>query len=323
MAARIDAIAPVLAALRDWRGVYERWLEHPGRRGGDASGPVAAPWSAADEARLERLAGTDPGELAASAARLDAVATDLGVIGWTVGTAGVRGGIGTAAEGRCVELATAITSRVAELTGLAEDLRSAAASVEALLAELAYQEPRVGEGVDGGAHRFPALAHRDVEEADRAPGARDDPGDLARWAGLDELVARHAAVVIALRAAAAAAERALGDPGGGWAGSCGPGIWVSEGPQPVDELVVDQDYEQRVGQVWQPLPAPGAAEVPEVAELPRGAGIREVADVPRGAGPLLPGTEGGRSGTDLGVRIAQLPDAAAPVGTRLSPGTGA
>jgi len=317
MAARLDAIAPVLAALRDWRGVYERWWEHPGRRGGDAVGPAVAPWSAADEVRLERLAGTDPGELAASAVRLDAVATDLGEIAWVVGTIGARGGIGTSAEGRCVELATLIKSRVAEVTGLAEDLRSAAAALESLLAELADQARRAWEGVDGGGYRFPALAHRDIEEADRAAGAPGDPGDQARWGGLDELVARHAAVLIALRASVATAANALGDPGCGRAGSCGPGVWVSEGPQALDELVVDQDYAERLWQVWQPLPP-----ATEVSEVPEVAGVREAADVPRGAGPLLPGTEGGRTGTDHGVRIAELPDAATPVGTRLSRGPG-
>jgi hypothetical protein len=310
----MDALAPVLATVRDWRAVYERWWAHPGRRGG---GEVP-PWSAADEARLDRLTGTDPGELTASASRLDAVAADLGEIGRGVGLVGGGGGIGSAADGRCLELATAMRASVAEATGLAGELRSAAAALESLLAELTTQARWLGEGIDGG-YRSLALAYRELDEADRAqdgadraPGGSDRalaetersasaPGDVAgqeRWAGgLDEFFDRHAGVLTALRTAMDAAERAgdspgCADPPGR---ACHAGIWLSEDARPAGEIAVNQDYAERVWQVWQALPA-----------RPVGS------EISPGDGPMLPGTEGSRTGTDTGIRIAQLPDPAAP-----------
>jgi hypothetical protein len=306
----MDALGPVLATVRDWRAVYERWWAHPGRRGGG----VVPPWSAADEARLDRLTGTDPDELTASASRLDAVAGDLGEIGHRVGLVGGGGGIGSAAGGRCLELATAVRASVAEATGLAGELRSAAAALESLLAELTTQARWVGEGIDSG-YRSLALAYlmldgadrvqdgadRASAEADRAPAAAERSasalGEVAgqeRWAGLDELCDRHAGVLTALRTAMDAAERAGGSPGRtdppGRSGH--PGMWLSgEGAQPAAEIAVNQDYAERVWQVWQALPA-----------RPVGS------EISPGDGPMLPGTEGSRIGTDTGVRIAQLPD---------------
>ncbi|HTF50290.1 MAG TPA: hypothetical protein VK735_22865 [Pseudonocardia sp.] len=320
----MESLASVLATLRAWRAVYERW--HPGRCGGGVP-----PWSAADEARLDRLTATDPDELAASASRLDAVVADLGEIGRAVGLVGAGGGLGPVAAGRCVELATAVRASVAEASGLAGELRSAAAALESLLTELTAQARRLGEGVDGG-YRSLALAYRALEEADRAHGAyrvleeadrAQDRADWAQdgaerapaaaersasvagelpgrgqWAGLDELFDRHAGVFTALRAAMDAAEWTVDSPGCADppGRSCHPGRWLSEGARPAAaELVVNQDYAERVWQVWQPLPAPPARS-----------------EVSPGDGPMLPGTEGSRTGTDTGVRIAQLAEPPPP-----------
>ena len=308
----MDALPPALAELRAWRAVYERWWAHPGRRGG-----AVPPWSAADEARLAGLAGTDPDELTASAARLDAVAADLGEIGRAVGLVGAGSGVGSAAAGRCLELATAVRPSVAEATGLAGELRSTAAALESLLTELADQARRLAEDVDGG-YRSLLLAHRVLDEADRAveqgpdrafdwPNrAGEGAGELAGsagWPGLDELVDRHAGVLTALRTAMDAAERSVDSPG------CAdlpgrshpPGMWLSEGAQPAAEIVVNRDYTERVWQVWQPLPAGPAG--PEVSP---------------GDGPMLPGTEGSRTGTDTGVRIAHLAEPPIPTVKRPS-----
>jgi hypothetical protein len=296
----LDAIAPVLAALEMWGPVYQRWWDHPCRRG------VAAeqPWSAAEQDRLGLLAGVDPGELATAADRLDRVAADVGDLGWEVGGAAAEVGIGPVASRLAAALGAALESEVAELTGLARQLRADSLRLELWLGEVVRQVLRAGDGAQtGGGHRSIWLAHREADEADGSMpcdarrGAPDvaESGEVARWRALDELVGSHSAVLAALRTALAAADGRggaidgwCGDPGGGSARSCASGIWVGEGAPSMRDVVVDRAYRDRVWQTWVPLPSTPAV-------------------VP-GTGPLLAGTEGSRPETDTGVRIAQLPD---------------
>lgn len=321
MSARLAPIAPVLAALERWRPVYLRWWDHPCRRpGGDAAGPgpAARPWSAEEQERFDRLAGTDPGALAAAADRFDAVAAELGEIGRSAGAVGAEAAVGPGAAVSCTALAAAIGSEATEVTALAGELRAASARLDAWLTELVGQVLRVGDGVrDGGAYRSSLwLAQRDADEADavaslvpgcpgRAALELAEPAALARWVRLDELAGGHGAVLAVLRAGLAAADGWDDGPGsptgaGRWAGTdaelgvdAGPGPdrpggtagWLSEGPAPVPDVVVDREYRDRVNRDWQPL-------VPEA-----------------GTGPELAGVEGHRAGTDIGVRVAELPDA--------------
>jgi hypothetical protein len=332
MSARLAPIAPVLAALERWRPVYLRWWDHPCRRpGGDAagSGPAERPWSAGEQERFDRLAGTDPGALSAAADRFDAVAAELGEIGRAAGAVGAEAAVGPGAAASCTALAAAIGSEATEVTALADELRAASARLDAWLTELVRQVLRVGDGVrDGGAYRSSLWpAQRDADEADamaslvpRYPGREAlEPVALARWARLDELAGGHGAVLAVLRAGLAAADAwdgGLGTPTGAglWVGTdaeSGPGVgpspvlglgpgagsgpdrpggaagWLSEGPAPVPDVVVDREYRDRVLRDWQPL-------MPEVQS---------------GTGPELAGVEGHRPGTDIGVRVAELPDA--------------
>ncbi|HEX4356723.1 MAG TPA: hypothetical protein VH141_04335 [Pseudonocardia sp.] len=341
MSARLAPIAPVLAALERWRPVYLRWWDHPCRRlGGDAagsgSGPGSAsaerPWSAGEQERFDRLASTDPGALSAAADRFDAVAAELGEIGRAAGAVGAEAAVGPGAAASCTALAAAIGSEATEVTALAGELRAASTRLDVWLTELVRQVLRVGDGVwDGGAYRSSLWpAQRDAEEADavaslvpRYPGREAlelaEPAALARWARLDELAGGHGAVLAVLRAGLAAADGwdgGLGSPTGAglWGGTdaeSGPGVgpspvpglgsgagsgpdrpggaagWLSEGPVPVPDVVVDREYRDRVLRDWRPL-------VPEVQS---------------GTGPELAGVEGHRPGTDIGVRVAELPDA--------------
>jgi hypothetical protein len=294
------AIFPVLTALETWRAVYQRWWNHPCRHGDAAE----RPWTDAERDRLARLAGVDPGDLLSAADRLDRVAADVGDLGRKVCMIASEAGVGLDAAARSGALGAAIESEVAELTGLATRLRSDSGRHESWLVDLVRQVFRTGDGVQaGGGHRSVWLALREADEADESvsrpvgPGAFEGPerGEVARWRALDGLVDGHSAVLTVLRNALAAA----GGRGGAVGGSCeawgdGPdslsaaAVWVSEGTPPTREIVVDQAYRDQVGQVWQPLPA-APALVP-------------------GVGPLMPGTEGTRTETDTGVRIAQLPD---------------
>jgi hypothetical protein len=345
MSARLAPIVPVLGAMERWRPVYLRWWDHPCRRfGGDAAGsgsgpgpgPAERPWSAEERERFDRLAGTDPGALAAAADRFDVVAAEVGEIGRSAGAVGAEATVGPGAAASCTALAAAIGSEAAEVTALAGELRAASVRLDAWLTELVRQVLRVGDGVrDGGAYRSSLyLAQRDADEADavaalvrRYPGREAlelaEPAALARWARLDELAGGHGAVLAVLRAGLAAADGwdcGLGSPTGAglWVGTdaeSGPGVgpgpgpgpapapglgsgagsspdrpdaaagWLSEGSAPVHDVVVDREYRDRVSRDWQPL-------VPEA-----------------GTGPELAGVEGHRVGTDIGVRVAELPDA--------------
>jgi hypothetical protein len=295
--APLHAIAPVLAALEMWRPVYQRWWAHPCRRG------VAAehPWSIAEQDRCARLAGVEPGELASAADRLDREAADVDDLGRKVGML-AEAGIGPGASGRAAVLGAAIESEVAELTGLATQLRADSVRLESWLAEFVQQVLRAGDGAPaGGDHRSVWLAHRVADEADGSAMCRagrgapeaDETVEVVRWRVLDELVDRHSAVLGALRTALAgdghigAIDSWSGDPGGGPEHAVS-GTWVSGGIPLTREIVVDQAYRDQVRQVWQPLDS-----APAIAT---------------GTGPLLPGTEGSRTETDTGVRIAQLPD---------------
>lgn len=297
MTAPLHAIAPVLAALEMWRPVYRRWWAHPCRRG------VAAehPWSTAEQDRCARLVGVEPGELAIAADRLDREAADVDDLEREVGVL-AGAGIGPDASGRAAVLGAAIESEVAELTGLATQLRADSVRLESWLAELAQQVLRAGDGAPaGGDHRSVWLAHREADEADGSAmcdaglGAppTEETVEVVRWGALDELVERHSAVLRALRAALAgdagigAIDSWSGDPGGGPEHAVS-GTWVSGGTPLVREVVIDRAYRDQVRQVWQPL---DSAPLPDA-----------------GTGPLLAGTEGSRTETDTGVRIAQLPD---------------
>ncbi|HWN33468.1 MAG TPA: hypothetical protein VNP03_12015 [Pseudonocardia sp.] len=318
------------------------------------------PWSAEEQERLDRLVGTDPGSLAASADRFDAVAAELADIGRAAGAVGVEATVGPSAAASCTALAAAIESEATEVTALAGELRAASARLDTWLTELVRQVLRVGDGVrDGGAYRSSLwLAQRDADEADtvtslvaRYPGRNAlelaEPAALARWTRLDELVGAHGAVLAALRAGLAAADVWDAGPGSAtgagpapWVGtgadsgsgsgpgpgpdrSGGAGAWLSEGPAPEPDVVVDREYRDRVSRDWQPLlPEPAIQQAPVVpVERPPeqpGAVPDRPAQVPvassqiqPGTGPRLAGVEGDRVGTDMGVRVAELPDAPA------------
>jgi hypothetical protein len=161
-----------------------------------------------------------------------------------------------------------------------------------------------GDGAQaGGGHRSVWLAHREADDADGWASCRAgrgapevaETGAVARWRALDELVESHSAVLAALRTALAAADGRggaidgwCGDRGGGPDRSCASGVWVDEGAPSTRDIVVDRAYRDQAWQTWVPVPSTPAV-------------------VP-GAGPLLAGTEGSRPETDIGVRIAQLPD---------------
>jgi hypothetical protein len=296
-ASRWDAAPPfgVLAeVLADWAPAYQRWRRHPFR-----PADAVVPWSAADQARLDRLADADPGTMAASADRLTRVATALEEIGRAVVEIGERGGVGAVAARRCAELAAAIRDRAGEAGALAHDLRAAAARVEHLVAEVLAQ---LGQLVD---------TLGDVRPA-RHLGPRAGEAGVARladdrdWPALAELVGRHAQALAPVRAALAGVDAAdewcsaSGEQGDG-------GIWESGWSAPA-EAAVGRDAADEVWRVWQPLPDPGASVGPGMPGT-----------VASGAGPLMPGMDGVRPGTDLGVRIAQLPDAPAPGRGRAEP----
>jgi hypothetical protein len=297
----LEAITPVIAALETWRPVYQRWWDHPRRCGAAAE----QPWSGAEQNRFDRLAGIDPGELNTAADRLDRAAADVGGLGREVGGIAAEVGIGPGASWQAAALGAAIESEVAELTGLARQLRADSMRLESWLGEVVRQVLRAADGAQvGGGHRSVWLAHREADEADGSASSYPagtgapsvaEPGEAARWAALDRLVDGQSAVVTALRTALAAADR-CGGAADGWRGGpdhvCCSDVWVGEGTEPVREIVVDQAYRDGVRQTWQPLP-PLPVPVP-------------------GVGPLLAGTEGTRTETDTGVRIAQLPDRPLP-----------
>ncbi|HEX4247725.1 MAG TPA: hypothetical protein VH008_07645, partial [Pseudonocardia sp.] len=284
-----------------------------------------------EQGRLDRLAGTDPESLAAAADRFDAVGAELADIGHSAGAVGSEAAVGSAAAARCTALAAMIESEATEVTTLAGELRAASTRWEGWLTELVHQVLRVGDGVrDGGAYRSSLwLAQRDADEADavaalvtRYPGrdalALAEPAALARWARLDELVGAQGAVLAVLRAGLAAADHLAATDG--WA--AGPGSspgprswapadadsgrdpgpdrpggaagWLSEGPAPVPDVVVDREYRDRVLRDWEPLRPERPGEAREIRP---------------GIGPVLAGVEGHRPGTDTGVRIPELPDA--------------
>ncbi|MCU1655185.1 MAG: hypothetical protein JWQ60_6334, partial [Pseudonocardia sp.] len=247
MTAPQHAIAPVLAALDMWRPVYQRWWDHPYRRG------VAAehPWSSAEQDRCARLVGVEPGELATAADRLDREAADVDDLGRTVGML-AEAGIGADASGRAGVLGAAIESEVAELTGLATQLRADSVRLESWLAELVQQVLRAGDGAPaGGDHRSVWLAHREADEADGSAMCRAGRGapeaeqtvEVVRWRVLDELVDRHSAVLRVLRTALAEGDGHIGAIGS-WSGDPGGGpehavsdTWVSGGTPPTREIV--------------------------------------------------------------------------------------
>lgn len=350
---------PWAAAERHWSAVQRPWAAEEARPWAAEAAPpcpaVQRPWAAEEQERLDRLARADPDSLAASADRFDAVAAELADIGRSAGGVGAEAAVGVGAAASCTAFAAAIESEATEVAALAGELRAASARLDAWLAELVRQVPRVGDGMrDGGGYRASVwLAQRDADEADavaalapRYPG-RDplelaEPAALARWARLDDLVREHGAVLAVLRAGLAASDGWEDNPGsahgagsvhgggpGPWVGSeadpgpgrpGGVGGWVSEGPAPVPDVVVDREYRDRVLRDWQPL-RPEPAVVPAPAAPVEGS--REVAaavadrpaQVPTqlqpGIGPVLAGVEGHRVGTDTGVRVAEVPDAPA------------
>jgi hypothetical protein len=270
--------------LADWVPIYQRWRQHPFR-----PPDAVLPWSAADQARLDRLADVDSGTMAASADRLARVATGLEEIGRAVAEVGERGGVGAAAARRCGELAAVIRDRAGEAGALAHDLRAAAARVEHLVAEVLAELGRLADTL-GDARSARYLGLRDGEAGTaRLADDRD-------WSALTELVGRHAQALAPLRAVVTEV-----DAGDAWcSASAGPGesgddgTWESGWPAPAAE--VGRDEADQVWRVWQPLPDPDAS-------------VAAGRPITPGSGPLMPGTEGARPDTDLGVRIARLPDA--------------
>ena len=315
------AVAGYLAVLREWSPVYQRWWVHPGRVGDGA----APPWSDTDQARHDRLvAELDPDELVAAAHRLAAEAAVAVQLTEAVVAAGMDTGVGVAAEvgaaltDRCAEVAAELRARAADLSSLALDLRFAADRMAAWWAELASLLRRSDGGGGRGAYGSPGSAHRDIDAADRSD-PDPEPDQARRWPALDGLVERHGGMISVLRAAMTSAEFPdyryppgaadgwCGDRGRGAGWPCASGVWEAGRPPPVPDavsgpagpepLVVDRAEQDRVSAVWQPLPL-----------VPRPLGLAGPGVVEAGAGPLLPGTEAGRVGTDTGVRIAQLPD---------------
>ena len=348
MSAPLDAVAPVLAALREWHPAYQRWW-----RQRCLAADAEVPWSAADQARLERLALADPDGLVASAGRLDGVAARVADVGRAVRAIGARGGLGAAAAEQCAGWAAMAEARAGEASSLAGELRTAAAWLESTLDDVVGQLRRVGECLaDAGWGRAPSLGHRDGDRYGGSDGARTDvaggdvvggdsgsggEGRRADWAQLDELVRGHGPALRALRTALVAADRDVPLPGGGWcsdppvgAGSGSAGVWV--GDQPLGGGAGSAGVwtgDQPVGrgsspaEVWAsegPAPArelvvdrPYVDRVWQVWEpLAPASPPPSVTEVRPGVGPLLAGTEGSRTGTDTGVQIPRLSDGPPP-----------
>jgi hypothetical protein len=288
---RWDVAPPfgVLAeVLAGWAPTYQR----RGRPPFEAAGAVV-PWSAADQARLDRLLDADPATMAASADRLTREATALEEIGRAVAEVGKRGGVRAEAAQRCAELAAAIRDQAGEAGALAQDLRAAAAGVEHLVTEVLAQLRRLVDTL-GDARSARYLGPRDGEAGVARPADdRDSPA-------LAELLGRHAQALAPLRAVLTEVEWCSPS---GELGDCG--IWESGWSAP-EAAVVGRDDADQVWRVWQPLAEPGAS-------------VAEDRSIPPGTGPLIPGTDGVRPGPDLGVRIAQLPDAPAERRDRTDP----
>jgi hypothetical protein len=313
-----DVVTGQLATLREWRSVYRRWWTHPGRADGD----VVAPWTDADQARLDRLTAADPEQLDAAAARLAGEAVTLEHLVAPILEAGAHAGAAMAADAgvavadRCADVASAVRAQAADLMALAHDLRRAAARLESWLVELVSLVRRAAGSGPGAAYPSLTSAHGDVDDADRRAPRDDGSAEPVRWPALDELVDRHGAMIRLVRAAMDEADPPgtrdgwCGDRGHGAGWPCVPGVWESGWPPPVPAvgqtlpdhdraggIVVDRAEQDRVLAVWQPLPI-----------TPRFPGLTDPSMIEPGVGPVLPGTEAGRVGTDTGIRISQLPD---------------
>lgn len=304
------------------------------------------PWSAVDQARLDQLLAADRHSVAASAERLAGVSVWLADVGASAGELGACAGIGGAAD-RCAELAATIADRADEAGSLARDLRAVGARLEHLVALVVAHLGRAAQVLAAGGWGEPMQPPRgDDQVADRADRSVLDQLVDRHARALAPLRAVLAEAETAGYAAAGTHAWRSGQevsrdwcPGhevpktsglepdeAGWCSEpdgpgtvgtwCsgqqvsrtwrsvpdepGSGVWRSEPPPSGPAPVATAGDADRIWQLWRPLSSAGEdappATPPERAIAP-------------GDGPVMPGTEGRRPGTDLGVRIAELPDA--------------
>lgn len=286
---RLAPVEHVLDQVRCWAPVYRRWWDHPCRP--DHGG--VEPWSVADEERWARLGAIDPERMAAVAGELRWVSAELATHQADLAELVAARGIPEAAARLCASLARAGDDRATDAALLAEAVDRAARDAGVLLDALASRVSSAAAAlVDASPYPSPGLAHLDIDAADRlVRGVSHGPG---RWRTLDTFVERHGAVLAELRAHLAEAADRLGsdlrdeldvwcDGDTGCAPAPPPALpsWPSEPRWPSQPAPLDDVW---MSEPWQPL-----STSPD-------------------SGPLLPGTDGSRPGTETGVRVAQLPD---------------
>jgi hypothetical protein len=300
---RLAAVGHVLELVRCWAPVYRRWWDHPCRW---APGGVE-PWSVADEERWAWLGGIVPERAAAVAGELRSVSAELATHRGSLAEVAAGGGLPEAAAQWCASLARAVGVRATDTALLADAVGRAAQDADMLLDALVDRVSSVAASLaEASAYPSPGRAHLDIDVADRLPSSVPDPD---RWRSLDTFVARHGAVLAELRAHLSDAADRLGR-----GARSGLGAWCDgdTGCQPTPPW-------------WPPLGQPPSAAPLPPASVP-GTGIPaphvdvwmsepwQPLPAAPDSGPLLPGTEGSRPGTDTGVRVAQLPDRLAGAG---------
>lgn len=252
----------------------------------------------ADEQRWAWLGGIVPERAEAVASELRWVSAELARHQENlVGLAG-GGGLPEAAAQWCGSLARAMGIRAADTALLADATGRAASDAGTLLDALVDRVSSVAAALaEASAYPSPGRAHLDIDVADRPASGVPD---LDRWRSLDTFLARHGAVLAELRGHLSEAADRLGRGAGS-----GLDTWCDGDtgcrPAPPSPAALPPALVPGTGipaprvdvwmsEPWQPLPA-----APD-------------------SGPLLPGTEGSRPGTDTGVRVAQLPDRPAGAG---------
>ncbi|MBO0875288.1 MAG: hypothetical protein J2P19_18045 [Pseudonocardia sp.] len=283
---RLAAVEHVLDQVRGWEPVYRRWWDHPCRRG---HGGVE-PWSAEDEERWAWLSAIEPERMAAVAGELRWVSAELATHQAGLAEFVALGGIPKPAAQWCASLARAADDRATDAALLAEAVDRVARDADGLLNQMVGRVLRAAAALDkASTYPSPGLAHLEIDVADQLRQGVPRPD---RWHSLDTFVERHGVVLAELRAYLAGAADRLG-----LGPRAGLGVWC------------DGD----VGCL--PTPHPASPPGPELPVPPAGVWISEPWHPLRASpdsGPLLPGTEGSRPGTETGVRVAQLPDR--PVG---------
>ena len=281
------ALGPVLDEIRAATPGYRRWLAGP-RTGPESD--LVAPWSEADEFGVSQLGSVSPWWMRTVAAELEQVRSEVGDVAAALGRV-VAEGIGGSATAICERLVASCLDRGAE-----------AGALSMVLCEMGEQ---AGAVVDTAVRRV----LRVVNEVDEQAPGRGEPEHG------DERFERHTEVLRTLRteipsALGRLAEIVRAEPVRGleppkkwcagdldcppeparwspeWAGwSAGPGGWSPRPTRPSWSPEWDGWPPGPTRPVWLPEP---------------------------GAGARLPDTESRRVEQDMGVRIAQLPDADRP-----------